>query len=253
MVDYSQHFRDTRHVAAYDEHVYGPATFDSHVSELEMRWLRAFCDRAFSTAPVQFDFACGTGRIIAGLQDKVRHAHGFDPSPEMLERARDRVPGADFVAISQFGPVAPPHVDLDAATPALVTMFRLLLNCDAAARDRALQFCAATLRQHGGYAIFDNHGSRSSLRQLAGLRHRRPTEGNTEGPWFHSLSHREVVGMADRNGLRIVERHGFAPLPPMTYRVPVVRGAARRLNTLTADRPGMSLVGTNIIYVATLA
>lgn len=42
------------------------------------------------------DAACGTGRHAAYLAERGHHVIGVDASPEMLDRARRRLPGADL-------------------------------------------------------------------------------------------------------------------------------------------------------------
>ena len=46
---------------------------------------------------MHLDFACGTGRIAATLQERVTKTTGVDISAEMLSVARNRLPGAELV------------------------------------------------------------------------------------------------------------------------------------------------------------
>ena len=94
-IEYSQVFRDTRAAEKYDREVYAPDSYASAISERQRAYLRRVIPRAFPhRRPVQHDFACGTGRAVGLLHGLVREAHGYDPSPEMLARAR----GAGFAA-----------------------------------------------------------------------------------------------------------------------------------------------------------
>src|SRR5207244_2500965 len=83
--------------------------------------------------PVQHDFACGTGRAVRMLAGLVRAAHGYDPSPQMLDAARSVGPAAQWHEIATTGPVPEPAT-VDG--PAIVTVFRLLLNVSDEVRDR---------------------------------------------------------------------------------------------------------------------
>jgi SAM-dependent methyltransferase len=42
------------------------------------------------------DWGCGTGSLTGALVPHYPQVHGYDPSPESLRVARDRVPGATF-------------------------------------------------------------------------------------------------------------------------------------------------------------
>jgi ubiquinone/menaquinone biosynthesis C-methylase UbiE len=66
------------------------------------------------------DAACGTGRISALLADRGHRIVGVDSSPDMLERARARVPGGQFHLGDVRGlPVADDAVDLVVCSLAL--------------------------------------------------------------------------------------------------------------------------------------
>ncbi|WP_327092192.1 class I SAM-dependent methyltransferase [Nonomuraea sp. NBC_01738] len=66
------------------------------------------------------DAACGTGRLAAYLAGRGHRVRGVDLSPDMLERARLRVPGAEFeVGELAALPVADESVDLVVCSLAL--------------------------------------------------------------------------------------------------------------------------------------
>ncbi|WP_066976622.1 class I SAM-dependent methyltransferase [Streptomyces sp. NRRL F-4489] len=62
--------------------------------EVEEPVLHALLDR--SPAGTALDAACGTGRQTAALAARGHRVIGVDQSPEMLDRARAKVPGAEF-------------------------------------------------------------------------------------------------------------------------------------------------------------
>ncbi|MEU7867889.1 class I SAM-dependent methyltransferase [Dactylosporangium sp. NPDC049140] len=92
---------------------------------------------------MQHDFACGTGRAIKLLHGVVRAAHGYDSSEQMLAKAREAGVYAKLHQVSEDGPVPEPAT-VDG--PALVTVFRLLLNAPKDVRDRAIAFAARILQ-----------------------------------------------------------------------------------------------------------
>ena len=69
---------------------------------------------------VALDAACGTGRHSRYLRDRGHPVIGIDASPEMLEKARARVPDADFrLGDLEALPLEPASVDLAVCALAL--------------------------------------------------------------------------------------------------------------------------------------
>jgi predicted TPR repeat methyltransferase len=191
--------------------------------------------------PVQHDFACGTGRAIRLLDGLVHDAHGYDTSPAMLSKARSAGVRAALHVVTESGPVpAPATVE----GPALVTVFRLLLNVSDEVRDRALAFAAAALPDaDAGLLVLENHGNRASLRHLSARRH-------ADDPWFAELSHAQVTSLLSRHGFTLVTTRGFALCPPGAYRRRWLRPVARVVDDLTARVPWLWRWGTDVLYVA---
>src|SRR4051794_36761394 len=135
--DYGQVFQDVRAVDKYEHEVYAPDSYSTAVSARQRRYLRRLVVRAFpDRRPVQHDFACGTGRGVKLLRGLVREAHGYDPAPAMLDRARMCGAPAQWHEIPADGPQpVPSTVD----GPAIVTVFRLLLNVSDEVRERAVR------------------------------------------------------------------------------------------------------------------
>jgi SAM-dependent methyltransferase len=238
--DYTEVFQNAAAVARYQRVVYAPGSWASVVDARQRRFLRALARRRFPAPPVQHDFACGTGRVLRALAGRVSAAHGYDSSVEMLARAADT--GAELHVVDPDGPVPSP-VPTDG--PALVTLFRLLLNAPPDLRDRALSFAAAALpTPDSGLLVVENHGNRRSLRHLR--RFRRP-RGNA---WFAELSHVEVADLLSRHGFRLVERRGFALLPQGAYRRRWLRPLARLIDAAATRIPALAPVCTDVLYVA---
>ena len=141
--DYTKVFQDAQAVEKYENQTYAPRTYASRINERQRAYLRRLVKREFAgTPPVQHDFACGTGRAIRTLHGLVHEAHGYDTSAEMMTKAAEVGSLAHWHQVDMDGPVPDP---VDAGYPAVVTMFRLLLNVDSAVRDRALAFAAKAL------------------------------------------------------------------------------------------------------------
>jgi SAM-dependent methyltransferase len=236
--DYTKVFQDADAVEKYETITYAPDSYASRINERQRAYLRGLVTREFGgNAPVQHDFACGTGRAIRILHGLVRAAHGYDTSAEMMAKAAEVGSRAEFHQVPADGPVPAP---VAAGTPAVVTMFRLLLNVDDAIRDRALAFAAKALPDAGaGILVVENHGNASSVRHLRARRH------NGER-WFAELSHEQVARLFAKHGFEIVERRGFSMLTPSMHAHPLARAAdaaARRF-------PGTDAYAVDVLYTA---
>jgi hypothetical protein len=242
--DYAQIFRTDAAVGKYADVVYSPRSYSSYVDARQRVYLRRLVRSAFGgRRPVQHDFACGTGRVIRQLDGLVSAAHGYDTSAAMLARARDT--GATLHEIAESGPLpapAPPPATAD--RPALVTVFRLLLNAPHPVRERAIAFAATVLTApDSGLLVVENHGNRGSLRHLGARRH----AGDT---WFAELSHAEVRALLARHGFAVVAARAFAVVPAGAYRRRWLRPAARCVDAVAARLPAAWRVGTDVVYVA---
>ncbi|MDG6103134.1 class I SAM-dependent methyltransferase [Dactylosporangium aurantiacum] len=240
--NYAQVFQDTGAVDKYEHVTYAPGSYASRINERQRAYLRALVRRAFpAQRPVQHDFACGTGRAIRSLHGLVRQAHGYDTSTDMLAKAAEVGTRAQLHAVAADGPVPRPA---PADGPALVTMFRLLLNVDDAVRDRALAFAALALPDAGaGLLVIENHGNARSLRHLRARRLRGQR-------WFAELSHDDVERLLRRHGFEIIERRGFSMLTQGWYERRGLDRIARGVDSAASVLPGTDRYAVNVVYVA---
>ncbi|WP_433052190.1 methyltransferase domain-containing protein [Dactylosporangium sp. CS-033363] len=240
--DYAEVFQSEAAVEKYERVVYAPETYATAVSVRQRAFLRRLVRREFTARrPVQHDFACGTGRAIKLLHGVVRAAHGYDSSEQMLAKAREAGVYAKLHQVTEDGPVPDPAT-VDG--PALVTVFRLLLNAPKDVRDRAIAFAARILPEaDSGLLVVENHGNRSSLRHLRHRAHR----GNA---WFAELQHGEVEQLLARHGFEVIDRRGFAVFPAGAYRREWLRPMARKADDLATRSRSLSGVATDVLYVA---
>lgn len=98
------------------------------------------------------DVGCGTGRSLAALRAAGFTASGVDPSPKMMEIARERL--GDDVPLHVGGlPDLPPGSAVD-----LVTAFNDIVNCvGTSLLGRAIAAMAARVAP-GGMLLFDSNG-----------------------------------------------------------------------------------------------
>ena len=236
--DYTKVFQDADAVEKYETITYAPDSYATRINDRQRAYLRGLVTREFGDrAPVQHDFACGTGRAIRTLHGLVRAAHGYDTSAEMMAKAAEVGSQAEFHQVPMDGPVPSP---VDAGMPAIVTMFRLLLNVDDAIRDRALAFAAKALpTRDAGVLVVENHGNAGSVRHLRARRH-------SGERWFAELSHEQVADLLGRHGFEIVQRRGLSMLTPSLHAHRIARAAdaaARRI-------PGSDAYAVNVLYTA---
>jgi predicted TPR repeat methyltransferase len=236
--DYTKVFQDTGAVEKYENITYAPDSYASQINERQREYLRDLVKREFGPrAPVQHDFACGTGRAIRTLHGMVREAHGYDTSAEMMAKAAEVGSHANWHQVPMDGPVPNP---VPAGFPAIVTMFRLLLNVNDGVRDRALAFAAKALPTAGsGLLVVENHGNAGSVRHLRARRH-------SGERWFAELSHEQVQRLMARHGFEVVERRGFSMITPSLHD----RSLARAADAAVRKLPGSDAYAVNVLYTA---
>ena len=236
--DYTKVFQDAGAVEKYETLTYAPDSYASRINERQREYLRTLVKREYGPrAPVQHDFACGTGRAIRTLHGLVRDAHGYDTSAEMMAKAAEVGSKAHWHQVPAGGPVPDP---VPAGFPVIVTMFRLLLNVPDDVRERALAFAAKALpTADAGLLVVENHGNAGSVRHLRARRH------NGER-WFAELSHEQVAELLARHGFAVIERHGFSMLTPSLHDNPLARAADAAIRKL----PGSDAYAVNVVYAA---
>ena len=238
--EYTEVFQDVDAVEKYETITYAPGSYAYEINRRQKAWLRSLVRSRFGERiAVQHDFACGTGRAVRTLSGLVREAHGYDTSAEMMAKAAQVGSQAHWHQVAPDGPVPNP---VDAGHPAVVTMFRLLLNVDEAVRDRAIAFAAKALPSaSAGVLVVENHGSADSLRGLTAGKHRGKR-------WFAELSHADVAALLARHGFEIVERRGFTMVSQGWYDRAWLKPFARALDAVGTRIAGRWAV--DVVYVA---
>ncbi|WP_211354534.1 class I SAM-dependent methyltransferase [Stackebrandtia albiflava] len=239
--DYTDVFKDPGAVAKYSEETYATGTFSSRVSERQRQWLRGFVSEAFPEPPVQHDFACGTGRAIRMLAGMVAEAHGYDTSEAMLAKAAELRTPARLHLVGATG-----ELPVDDRRPALVTVFRLLLNASPSVRDRAMDFAAGMLPDaDAGLLVCENHGNAGSIRHLKAVFGRPDSKR-----WFAELSHADVMELFARHGFELVARQGFTMLTQGFYSRAPLSWLAPPLDDLASRRRWSAAAASDVLYVA---
>ena len=198
----------------------GPSYRDSHVDPSKVRsydrdlwdaraakgleWLleQEYIDEILSHRPqaqVAIHFACGTGRVLGFLAERVPEVIGVDVSAAMIDAARQRYPNARFV----LGDVTR-NPELLTEQADVITAFRFLLNAEPPLRSAALNWMRDRLAR-GGILIVNFHLNPRSLRGSY-LRLRRATD-------ITMMAVAEARSLLARHGLSVRQVHGYSYLP----------------------------------------
>lgn len=204
--------------------------------ELERRALDDIVRRFYAGRPIRhLDFACGAGRVLAHLEDRVASAWGVDVSADMLAAAKEKVKKATLLeADLTRGDV------LGGARFDLITAFRFFPNAEAALRRDAM----AALVKHlapGGRLVFNNHENLSSLLNRLG---RLLGRGGAAG-----MAQAEVDALVAGAGLRIERVYPIGLMPATERHLcmprPVLRLIERAASGLGIGRS----LSQNLVFV----
>jgi SAM-dependent methyltransferase len=151
------------------------------------------------------DFACGTGRILGFLEDKVDTSFGVDVSPEMLEVARQKSGKATLI----LGDLTQQTL-FDQGSFDLVTAFRFFLNAEPTLKEDALRAIHQALRDDG-YLIFNIHMNKGCLLERILWAYGRIRRTRNEN--FAALSIRDIQSLAAGANFEIIALHHYGVLP----------------------------------------
>src|SRR5690606_32435128 len=110
------------------------------------------------------DFACGTGRIVAHVEEYADYAAGVDVSADMLELARARTQRAELIECDMTRSSC-----FSDRSFQLITAFRFFPNAQAELR-RDVMAVLVSLLDKDGFIVFNNHlNASSSMLRVARL------------------------------------------------------------------------------------
>lgn len=194
--------------------------------------------RHFPERPAaHLDFACGTGRILSFLRERVGCSMGVDISAEMLKVAAANVPDvrlvqADITQSDVFGD----------ETFDLITAFRFLANAQEELRVKALRTLADHLSPQGRL-VLNNHKNHSSLlHRLGRLMHKHT----------RTLSHRHLCQLLRQVGLEILEAYPLGVMPATDAHMLLPAWTHRAVDATVGRGPLGLELAQDIIYVCAL-
>lgn len=144
--------------AVYDETL-GASFFDHYMALFEDAYLKEVVPSLFAHPPTYIDFACGTGRITRCVSAMSSRATGIDVSPSMLEQARVKCPGVNFVEADIT------KEEFRCEPVDLVTSFRFLGNAGDELRRAAMKAINRLLKVNG-YLIINSHRNPLSVASI---------------------------------------------------------------------------------------
>ncbi|EKD70973.1 MAG: methyltransferase type 12 [uncultured bacterium] len=206
-LDYRSSHIDPKTVENYENSVYGKHSSYSRIWELEKGiLLDIFKKNNLSNNEITYlDFACGTGRVISFLEDKVARATGIDVSQNMINLAKPKVHRSKFIVgdLITNGSLLQQQYNL-------ITAFRFFLNAQPILREQAMEVLARKLASRG-LLIFNIHGNTLSYRFPIVMLYR------LFGKRLQQMTYFQARNLAIRNGLKISDYYGTGYIPKFLY------------------------------------
>lgn len=237
--DYRVGWRSHEAALAYEEDLHREESETGWLNEIERQVLTEVVDRQLGGREIRYlDFACGTGRIIAFLEERVGSATGIDASPQMLELARTRLTKAEVICgdVTVDPAVLPGRYDL-------ITAFRFFLNAGETLRSEVLKVLHQVLADDG-ILVFNLHSNAWSLRALSVLFRKHVLRQ----AWWNQRSFRQVRRELRAHGFRVVELHGYNFLTGKVSRLLPAAAIPRIERSLARVRP-LRYLGVHLLFV----
>jgi len=214
--------------AEYEQY-YQTDAWERFLWSREQEIILRILDKYFADREIHLlDFACGTGRITALLEDRVETSTGVDVSASMLAIAGKKLRRTEIIETDITAEDA-----LHGRKFNLITAFRFFLNAEPELRSAAMNSLAEMLTEDG-VLMFNNHHCLGS--PWIRLLNRRHLHRNPDGI-FNVMSIEQMTELAEGAGLEIAEIYpaGFfhPPKVPVLYRLNrVIDGAACKIKRL---------------------
>jgi SAM-dependent methyltransferase len=242
--EYSRSFCGKTRASTYDR-FYERGTADEAIWSIERDFLVDFFARHKAKWPEcsYLDFACGTGRVIAFMEQFAAFSRGVDISPDMLEAARKEVSRSELICadVTAAGAVEGRYD--------LITAFRFFLNAEPPLSTRVMQSLARLLKNPQSRLVFSNHGNPCSYKAIAWPVHRARQFVFGRKPAGNYLTHSEVERLVEQANLKIVERFGCGVVSPKLFNF--APATARKFERRIGGKVGR--LGVNQIYVVAIS
>ena len=243
---YRKHFASAARAEEYEDVHLAGGSYADLLWEIEKEQLAAELSELRRThSHIDYlDFATGTGRIIAFMEDKVDTATGIDIAQAMVDRAAGRLTRARMICRDITSDDAEPDERYD-----LITAFRFVLNAEPSLRLAAMRALARRLRDGTSRLIFNNHGNPVSHKMLVWPYHRLRRIGRGYQPEGNYMTNREARRLAHEAGLTIERSLGCGLLSGKSLKL-LSYGRVLPLERRLARSRLFQPLGVHQIYVA---
>ncbi|MFA6098539.1 MAG: methyltransferase domain-containing protein [Patescibacteria group bacterium] len=205
--EYRNSHLDPKIVNYYEHTVYGHGSSYSLLWNLEKSILLKIFKKynLQNNSTTYLDFACGTGRVISFLEDKVRNSFGIDVSQNMINLALPKLHRSKLMVVD----LASDDKLLDEKYD-LITAFRFFLNSQPELRKTAMNILGQKLSTNG-LLIFNIHGNTICYRFPIVILYR------LFGKPLQQMTYFQVKNLVHQNGLKIVGYYGVGFIPKFLY------------------------------------
>ena len=243
---YRSEFKEQMKVDDYELNRYAAGSYGSLLWSVERRYLEGLLRRLpVPTDRVDYlDFACGTGRIVAFMESRVRRARGIDVSAEMLEFARQKVSRAELIQndITAMNELIEGRYDL-------ITAFRFFVNAEPALRSAAMQSLSARLKDNRSRLVFSVQASLPSHKLVLWSENQlRKALGKPQQPWNY-LIQRWIERLLAEADLEVEEVFGYDFFSSKGLRL-LSYDRLLTLEQALAGKPVIHRLGGHRMYVA---
>jgi SAM-dependent methyltransferase len=206
---YRQHFNSKEEASRYQQEEYSSPSYARLLWELEQATLDPLVRQFRQTHPniSYLDFASGTGRLAAYMEDRVDLATSIEISESMANVARQRLRRTQVLCKDITSTETSVEGQYD-----FITAFRFFLNAEPALRTAAMRELAARLKDETSWLVFNNHGNFWSTKILMWPVHTLRNAGKGWQPRGNYLRHAEIIRLLNDAGLRIVSMIGLGVL-----------------------------------------
>jgi len=236
-MSWHQKFQISAQAVAWDD-AYSQPNYNTFIWELQKARLRQIFARLQKAKPTlrHLDFACGTGRVMLGVEDFVSQSVGIDVSPQMITRARAKLPCAEF----RHGDILA-NADLLDGQYDVITAFRFFLNADPEVRTPVLRLLGQHLSGEHARLIFNIH---SNVFSYLGLRNALLPLPNEQ-----SMSFASVCRHIEEAGLAIESWYGFGIFPFRRLHSTWLSRWLQKSDSWAAQRGWLRRVSGDLLFV----
>ena len=246
--NYSKSFSTDKQALNYENREYDENSYSSVLWEFEKELLTTLITEfRHSTGgqPIDYlDFASGSGRIIAYVEDKVDTATGIEVSPAMCAIASKKLKHGKLICTDITLPDAAIEKKYD-----LITAFRFILNADPELRTIAMKALSLRLKDEKSWFIFNNHGNPFSVKLMMWPVHFVRQLYKGRDPACNYLTNAQVYRLAAAADLQIIRVIGYGFLGGRIAKI-FSKTLACRIESILAKCPLLPVFGINQCYVA---